>query len=341
MIYIDKHIYVIIGSLLEETSMSLKKTTGIEYRLPVLAVLNQKGGVGKTTVSSILAEYASIKMGLRVLLVDLDMQCNSSDYWIGMEPAPNATGGQLPPRHPDYDGDPNIEERSSIADTFYGKGMLPHETYISPKNGFIGSVEILLGHPERLEHINSEYDNASGRIDTEVIHRIGHVLHQEEMMESYDLIILDTGPSRNPVFRSALRAATHAVIPFEPEEKSLQGINAMLQAMSSENFTRSQKDDLVLVGLLPNKVRSQTNIHTGTLALLREELAGILCPEDVFLPQSTAFPERDVKGVRPKSIFQINPNHRARQQSERVGAFVIGRVMQDERFLIPEKEETA
>ncbi|MEJ2754805.1 MAG: ParA family protein [Gammaproteobacteria bacterium] len=320
--------------------MSLKKLVGITYKLPVLAVLNQKGGVGKTTVSSILAEYAAIKMGIRVLIVDLDMQCNSSDYWIGMEPAPNATGGQLPPRHPEYDGDPNIEERSSIADTFYGKGMLPHETYLKAANGFSGSVEILLGHPERLERINSEYDNASGRIDTEVIHRIGNVLHQDEMVESYDLIILDTGPSRNPVFRSALRAATHALIPFEPEEKSLQGINAMLQAMASENFTRHHEDDLILVGLLPNKVRSQTNIHTGTLNILREELPGILCPEDVFLPQSTAFPERDVKGVRPKSIFQISPSHRARKQSERVGEFVLNRVMIDERFSI-KKETTA
>jgi len=307
--------------------MTLKKNAGIEYKIPVLAVLNQKGGVGKTTVSSILAEYAAIQMGLKVLIVDLDMQCNSSDYWIGMEPAPSATGGQLPPPHPDYDGDPDIEERSSIADTFFGKGMLPYTTYINPSNGFEGLVEILLGHPERLERINSEYDNASGRIDTEVVHRIGQVLHQEEMVGVYDVIILDTGPSRNPVFRSALRAATHTIIPFEPEEKSLQGINAMLQAITSENFARNQEDDVKLIGLLPNKVRANTNIHAGTLDMLREELSSILCPDDVYLPQSTAYPERDIKGVKPKSIFQIAPSHRARKQAERVGQYVMHKVM--------------
>ena len=304
----------------------------IKYQLPVLAVLNQKGGVGKTTVSSVLAEYASLKLGLRVLVVDLDMQCNSSDYWVGMEPAPTATGGQLPPRHPDYDGDPEIEERSSVADTFFGKASLPYPTFIQPGEGVTGKVEILLGHPERLERINTEFDNASGKIDSEVIGRIAELLHQDGVVEEYDLAILDTGPSRNPVFRAALRAATHTIIPFEPEEKSLQGINAMLQAITSENYVRNPQDEVKLVGLLPNKVRTGTRIHGNTLAMLREALPQIMCPRNVFLPQSIAYPERDVKGISPRSIFQISSDHKARKQAELVGEYVVTRVIQDPRL---------
>lgn len=310
----------------------------INYRLPCLAVLNQKGGVGKTTVSSVLAEYAAIRLGQRVLVVDLDMQCNTSDYWVGMEPAPNAPGGQLPPPHPDWQDDEDTEQRSSVADTFFGKGALPYPTFVNGDAGFAGSVEVLLGHPERLERINSEYDNASGRIDTEVVHRIAAVVHQEGVQESYDLVILDTGPSRNPVFRAALRAATHAVVPCELEEKSLQGINAMLQALSSENFARPTDADVRLVGLLPNKVRRHTNIHAGTMAMLREELPNVLCPENVWLPHSAAYPERDVKGVRPRSIFQIAAKHQARLQAEEVGKHVLGVVMSDERFAGGKKE---
>lgn len=309
------------------------------YRIPVLAVLNQKGGVGKTTVSSVLAEYAAISKGLRVLVVDLDMQCNSSDYWVGMELAPNATGGQLPPAHPDYAGDPDTEERSSIADTFFGKSALPYSTYIDVANGFKGKVEILMGHPERLERINTEFDNASGRIDSEVIQRIGAVLHQDGIEDEYDVIILDTGPSRNPVFRAALRAATHTVIPFEPEEKSLQGINAMLQAITSENFARDPVDEVKLVGLLPNKVRTGTRIHMNTLEMLREELPEILCPPDIYLPQATAFPERDIKGITPKSIFQIANNHKARQQAELVGEYVMSHVLGDSRYSQSKKKK--
>lgn len=303
------------------------------YKLPVLAVLNQKGGVGKTTVSSVIAEYASIKLGLNVLVIDLDMQCNSSDYWVGMEPVPTATGGQLPPPHPDFDGDPDVEERSSIADTFFGKYSLPYSTHIAPENGFKGRVDILLGHPERLERINTEFDNASGKIDSHVISRIADLIHQDEAANEYDLVVLDTGPSRNPIFRAALRAATHTIIPFEPEEKSLQGINAMLQAITSENYARNPDDEVRLIGLLPNKVRTGTRIHQNTLDMLRVELAEIMCPPTVFLPQSIAYPERDIKGITPRSIFQISADHKARIQAELVGGYIVPRLMSDNRFL--------
>lgn len=295
----------------------------ITYKSKVLAVLNQKGGVGKTTVASIIAEYASIIAGKNVLIVDLDMQCNSSDYWIGMESSPQATGGQLPPVHPDYEGDDDLTARSNIADVFFGKSVLPHSTYIQESNGFERSVDIMVGHPALLEQINSEYDNSSGKIGTLIINRLGEFLHMDEVANTYDLIILDTGPSRNPIFRSAVRAATHAIIPFEPEEKSLQGINAMLQVIQSENFSRDSESQLSLIGLCPNKVRSNTNIHRGTLDMLHQELGKIMFPSDIFIPQSTAFPERDLKGINPRSIFQISLGHIARKQSTSVGAYTI------------------
>lgn len=296
------------------------------YKSKVLAVLNQKGGVGKTTVASVIAEYAAIVAKKNVLVVDLDMQCNSSDYWVGMESAPQATGGQLPPLHPDYDGDPDLDSRSSIADIFFGKAVLPHSTYIREENGFENIVEIMVGHPSLLERINSEFDNASGKISSMIIDRLGEFLHMEDVADTYDLIILDTGPSRNPIFRSAVRAATHAIIPFEPEEKSLQGINAMLQVIQSENFSRNDTDQLQLIGLCPNKVRANTNIHRSTLEMLHQELGKVMFPEDVYLPQSTAFPERDLKGISPRSIFQISAQHAAHKQSSAVGAYITERI---------------
>lgn len=297
-----------------------------DYNSRVLAVLNQKGGVGKTTLAAVIAEYAAIHGGKNVLVVDLDMQCNSSDYWIGMESDPTATGGQLPPRHPDYDGDPELEERSSIADIFYGKPVLPHKTYVCRENGFPHDVDVMVGHPALLESINTQYDNASGKIATQIIDRLGEFLHMPDVAEAYDLIILDTGPSRNPIFRAAVRAATHAIIPFEPEEKSLQGINAMLQAIQSENFSRASSHALELIGLCANKVRPNTNLHRGTMTMLQEQLGSIMLPENTYLPQSTAFPERDLKGINPRSIFAIPANHPARMAAERVGSYVTGRI---------------
>jgi chromosome partitioning protein len=296
------------------------------YQSRVLTVANQKGGVGKTTLAAIIAEYAALRAGIDVLVVDLDMQCNSSDYWVGMDRDPTAPGGQLPPRHPDYDGDAETAERSSIADIFYGKAVLPHATYINRTNGFEHDVDVMVGHPELLERINTEYDNASGKISTMIIHRLGEFLHLPDVGASYGLIILDTGPSRTPTFRAAIRAATHVVIPFEPEEKSFQGLSSMVQTIQSENFARASGQELKLVGLCPNKVRPHTNLHRSILADAHEHLGGHMFPPDCYLPHSTAFPERDLKGISPRSIFSIPPSHAARQAAERIGRYVIERV---------------
>lgn len=303
----------------------------MEYRSQVLGIFNQKGGVGKTTVAAVIAEYAAVVKGLAVLIVDLDMQCNSSDYWVGMESAPNEPGGQLPPRHPEHDETDNTtNERSTIADIFFGMGVMPYETFINKEQGFTGYVDIMLGHPRLLEEVCTAYDNASGKITTEIIDRVGNFLHLPEVAESYDLIILDTGPTRNPIFRAALRAATHALIPFELEEKSKQGINAMVQVINNEAYLRdSNGRGLELLGFLPNKVRGNTKLHASSLIELHAGLAQLMCPQAIYLPLSTAYPERDIKGVSPKSIFSIGKNHKARIHAEQVGKYVLSRILPD------------
>lgn len=298
----------------------------LEYKSIVLAILNQKGGCGKSTVCNILAEYMAIIGKLNVLVIDLDMQCNTSDYWVGMESSPHSVGGQLPPPHPDYDGDPELEERSTIADIYFGKAVLPFETYISKKNSFSNNVDIMVGHPALLERINSEFDNDSGKIEHKVINRLHEFLHMPEMRELYDIIILDTGPSRNPIFRSALRAATHTIFPFECEEKNLQGINSMLQIIESENFTRNDESQVKLLGFLPNKVRINTNLHKGNLDMLYSRLGKEMFPQEIFLPQSTAFPERDLKGISPRTVFDIQKSHPAYIHSKSLGDYVYAEI---------------
>jgi chromosome partitioning protein len=104
----------------------------------------------------------------------------------------------------------------------------------------------------------------------------------------------------------------------------------MLQAVASERYARAQDDTpLELLGLLPNKVR-HTNLHRDALADVRKLQAGRLTPEDVYLPNSIAFPERDVKGARPHSVFHLRDDHPARLQSEIVGEFVYQRVFQNQ-----------
>ena len=307
-----------------------------DYQSKVLAVLNQKGGVGKTTLVSVLAEYGALvwrfndvtPRSARILVVDLDMQCNTSDYFVGMEADTGVRGGQLPPKHPDYDGSADLSERSTIADIFYGRMVLPHSVVLRGKHGDI-EIDVILGHPAELEEINEKFDKDSGEIDQRVVNRLGELLHHPDVASTYDLIILDTGPSRNPIFRSALRAATHVLVPYEPEEKSLQGVNAMAQAITSENFSRKQKQPKCnVIGLLPNKVRSGVSLHRSNIDLVKSSLPALAMPDDVYLPLSTEFPKRDVKGARPSSVFNLSPSKHARVKAEEACGYVYDKIFE-------------
>jgi len=297
------------NSKLEKTNTSL---------IPILASMNQKGGSGKTTVIGLLAEYFALICGLRVLLIDLDMQCNTSDQWVGMDSSPDSVGGQLPPVHPDYDPNIGVSERSSIADIFYAKPVLPYPSWLTEETTGSGSVEVMCGHPELLEDINLRFTTKDGSIDERVLNRLKDFLHLEDLQSYYDVILLDTGPSRNPIFRAAMRAASHIVIPFKPEEKDIQGINAMLQIIRQENFSRP-KQKLQLIGLLPNMVR-KTSLHDANLMALSNKTT--LFPEKSWLNMLTAFPERDVKGIRPKSIFELPKSSPAYKQAFEMASFV-------------------
>ena len=288
--------------------------------VPIIASMNQKGGSGKTTVVGLLAEFNALIMKRRVLLIDLDMQCNTTDQWVGMEEAPNLIGGQQPPIHPEYSENLGINPRSSIVDIFYGKPVFPFESWLNENTTNFGTVDVMCGHPQLLEEVNLKFTNKSGNIDDQILNKLRDFLLSDDLQASYDIILLDTGPSRNPIFRSAMRAATHIIIPFKPEEKDVQGINAMLQILRQENFSRS-KVKLKLIGLLPNMVRN-TKLHEATLNKLSEGYRSALFPKNAWLNHLTAFPERDIKGIRPKSIFELPKSSTAYLQALAMSEYV-------------------
>lgn len=288
----------------------------------VIASMNQKGGVGKTMLAGLMAEWFALVRKKRVLLIDLDMQCNTTDQWVGMEVAPNSVGGQLPPKLPDYDPSSGALERSTIADIFYGVPVIPYQTWLTDKVSEGGYVDLMCGHPEKLEEVNIEFSKRDGQLDEKVHNRLKDFLSMADVQAEYDIILLDTGPSRNPVFRAAMRAADAIIIPFTPEEKDIQGINAMLQIVRQENYSRtSATNKLTLVGLLPNKVRT-TKLHENNLATMSEQLGDMLFPQDAWLSLSAVFPERDDKDARPKSVFELAPGAKARVQATHMSKFV-------------------
>jgi chromosome partitioning protein len=285
----------------------------------IIASMNQKGGSGKTTVIGLLAEFFALVRKLKVLLIDLDMQCNTTDQWVGMIDSPNSVGGQLPPKHPDHDESMGTNEVSTIADIFYGKPVLPYTSWLKEGEND-GFVDVMCGHPKLLEEVNLKFATKDGSIDDRILVRLKDFLNLPEIQNTYDVILMDTGPSRNPIFRSAMRAATDIIIPFKPEEKDIQGINAMLQIIRQENFSRSKRK-LSLIGLLPNMVRN-TKLHETNLTEMGKGYKNALFPHNCWLSHLTAFPERDVKGIRPKSVYELPESSTAYKQAFNMANFV-------------------
>ncbi len=158
-----------------------------------IAILNQKGGVGKTTTAVNLAA-ALAQLGQRVCVLDLDPQAHATTH-LGIEP-----DGQAPSM---YDvlvhSRPVAEVRRLVADNLWVAG--------SDINLAAAEVEL------------------AGVVGREVILR--DLLHQEE--GAFDFVIMDCGPSLGVLTLNALSAAGEVFIPLQPHFLALHGMGKLFE----------------------------------------------------------------------------------------------------------------
>ena len=159
----------------------------------IIAIANQKGGVGKSTTALALGAGLS-QRGYRVLLIDLDPQGNLS-YVLGR------------------DGD-----RKSILEVLRGEIKANKAIYSINGGDLIASTPSLSGADMTLNQTGKEY-------------RLKEALHP--IREEYDAIIIDTPPSLGVLTVQALTAATWVIVPTLADIFSLQGIGQMYQTIST------------------------------------------------------------------------------------------------------------
>lgn len=287
--------------------------------MEIIAFVNNKGGVGKTTCSKLMAEYLSKKKNLRTLCIDFDPQCNFSHQYLQMEIDPAAPEGLIPPIHPDYDPlDPDDQEwdgRSSIAEIFYGQGVVPYPTYIE-------KLDISPGHAERL--LTAESVRRSEVVD-KVHKQLANFLNSSDVRAAYDVVVIDTAPSKGPLTISVIKAATHIVIPSVMEEQPVQGIYGMLQLWMQESLMREKSRPLQLIGILPNMFK-QTRLHRDILQSLQDNSAISKYVLPVKFSQRIVFAEVDAADSTPRSIFDYTDQHVARVEAEEVCQYIAERI---------------
>ncbi len=219
----------------------------------ILAIANQKGGVGKTTTCVNLAA-ALAEEGQSVLLVDLD-------------PQGNATMGSGVDKH--------SLERSScdvlLADCAWSEAVVP----VSP-----GGFSLMPGNSD-LTVAEVELMSVDGRE-----RRLADALAQAE--DAFDYVLIDCPPSLNMLTLNALVAADGVLVPVQCEYYALEGLSALMTTIREVSETANPR--LELAGLLrtmfdprnnlANEVSAQLTLHFG------ERVYRTIVPRNVRLAEA-------------------------------------------------------
>ncbi len=179
-----------------------------------LAVSNRKGGVGKSTIAVMLAHAAVAWSGRRVLVMDLDTQCNASLMLVG------GLGWERACR-----------EGRTIADYFYDrfdKVAEDESAYVATDVGDVAHSRMapgricLLPGSQRLEDIQGELllkhskkDLEADAVAVQVRGRMKRLMKHFGM--DFDLVILDCPPGLSFAALAALDLADHVLVPFRPD----------------------------------------------------------------------------------------------------------------------------
>lgn len=290
----------------------------------VIVIAQRKGGSGKTTCARTISEAAAIPEGydLPTLAIDLDSQCSLSKLYLHMDTADTDDAMTQPPIHPDYD--PTDEGydwngRSSSADLFYkAGGAVPYA--VSRIEG-VGRLDILPGDVKKLIEVE-EHDRTY--LAEQVQNRLREWVNLPDVKDEYPLIVIDTAPSDHPLTRAALRAATHLVIPVTMEQQGIDGLHEMLSMWRQENSRRTERDMLQIIAIQPNLVMPGS-LHTGFYQGLQNNPAFAPYLSPVVIKRRTAIAERDVRGLKPNSIFHMSSSEDARRMMLEFARFVLRR----------------
>lgn len=160
----------------------------------IIAIANQKGGIGKTTTAVNLTICLN-KVGRKTLLIDLDQQANSTDTMKG-----------------------KIENTSTIYDVLFSNAAIQESVQKTEHGDLIAGDPLLSQADQKLTELGRE-------------HKLRKAIN--EIKDEYDYIILDTPPGLGIMLINALTCANAVIIPVVPDHYTIKGLQMFFETLAS------------------------------------------------------------------------------------------------------------
>lgn len=245
-----------------------EKGVFIMAKCKVIAVTNQKGGVGKTTTTENVAIGLALN-GCNVLIVDFDPQGDLTSClgWKNNDSLEHSVSSMLD----DYINDNDINYESLI---------LHHEEHVDliPANIELADFEM------RLVSVINREQTLSNCI--------------EPLRNQYDYIFIDCPPSLGMLTVNALSAADEVLIPVQTQYLPAKGMTKLLQTVGK--VQRKINSNLKITGIVMTLADLNTNLTKSTIETIRESFGKNIRVFDTIIPKATKASEASISG---KSIY--------------------------------------
>ncbi len=213
-------------------------------RAAIISTANLKGGVGKTTITANLGATLA-KLGLRVLLMDLDYQSSLSNLCLSPQESDQVRrSGRYLNGLLENGGDlSRLNQSVTLLQAEVGAGQL----YLAPVNEDFADVENRL--------MTRWY---SGLSDDDVRYRLRHALHSRELREHYDVVLIDCPPRLTTGCVNALAASDYVLIPVLLEKTSIEAVPRTLSWL--KRFQAQVCTELDVLDVVGNKANPRIKL---------------------------------------------------------------------------------
>jgi chromosome partitioning protein len=261
-------------------------------------VFNQKGGVGKSSITVNLAAISAYQ-GFKTLLIDLDPQANSSQYLLGDDATYSADKPAL---------EPNIENYfEEMLGTTSSKGLLSNAIGSILKSRSKGLQSYVHASPfKNLDVIPASPTLGALAYALESKHKIYKLRDALQQLDGeYERIYIDTPPAFNFFTLSALIAADRVLIPFDCDVFSKRALQTLI-----ENVIETQDDHndrLEIEGIVVNQFQAQAKLPREVVQQLKDEGLPVLAS---MLPPSILMKESHFKN---QPLIHLATDHKLTQ----------------------------